>query len=190
MPSQTMVYTEKVKKIFELTKPNFNEMLDNTVKILINYGGCPYRANTKETSAVLKASACADVTNLAVMCKAKPSAGADVNLQNEHGETALMAAIKSLETKLKQDKPNTRKEEVDVEGVNHLLRAKADPNFQFDDGDTVLMRIIKISYFPLLASVLANTIVPINHNAQNRSKYSLLLIRIKQLNILLLIVRT
>jgi len=166
VPSETLEYTEKVKKNFILTKPNFEDMLNTSIETLIKFGGCPYITNSKGVSAVLKASSCADFVNIATMCSAKPSQVTNINTANEEGETALVAAIKLLESKIK-----SKAKYIDIRAISSLLSAQADPNVQDEDDNTVLIKVIKTSYVPLLDSILKNSVIPIDHDIQNKSKY-------------------
>lgn len=173
VPSQALEYADKMKKIFVVTKPNFKEMLNSSIKTLVKFGGCPYITNYKGISAVSKAAGCADVTNISIMCSAKPSEGTSINNENEQGETALMAAISKLESDIK-----TKKDDINIKAIGFLLTAQADPNVPDEDGNTVLMRAVKTSYVPLLDILLRNSVIPINHDIQNKSMYIYILFMI------------
>jgi ankyrin repeat protein len=113
----------------------------------------------------LMAARSMDVANLSELCGAKPSKNNDVNSENEDGQTALMAAVDSIANLVEA----TKKPDVTV--VKSLLKAGANPNVQYKNGDTVLMKIIRTSYLPLLEVLLENSMVTIDHNMQNKRTY-------------------
>ncbi|GAA5797268.1 hypothetical protein HPULCUR_002648 [Helicostylum pulchrum] len=166
LPNKSLECTEVVKKKFVLTKPNFKDTLYKTVKSFIRFKACPYITNSSGTSVLLKASASMDSRNLVQICNVKPSKGGDVNTKNDKEETSLMMAVNSLETviKLKEKKPN-------VEIIKYLLKANADPNIRYENGDTVLMKIIKTMDITLLETLLENAVIAIDHNIKNKSKF-------------------
>jgi ankyrin repeat protein len=166
LPDENLETLEFIKKNFRITKPDFKEMLNQSVQVLLEYGACPFITNASGDSPLFRASANMDVTNLQLMCNAKPSKDTNVNAQNVNGQTALMTAIDSIEAFIK-----TNKEQVEVSVVKSLLQANANPNVKYDNGDTVLIKAIKISHLPLVQSLLENTIVPIDHSHQNNSMY-------------------
>lgn len=168
VPNKSLECTEVVKKKFVLTKPDFKDILYETVKSFIRFKACPYITNSSGTSVLLKASASMDSRNLAQICNVKPSKDGDVNTKNDKEETSLMMAVNSLEAviKLKEKKPN-------VEIIKHLLKANADPNICCENGDTILMKIIRIMDITLLETLLENTVISIDHNIKNKSKFFL-----------------
>lgn len=166
VPDQSLESTEQVKKKFTVVKPDFKEMLKQTVEILLQFNACPFLTNASGNSALMKAASSMDVENIAEMCSVKPLEDIDVNTEDEHGKTALMVAIDSLASFTSDNK------KPDVTVVKSLLKANANPNVQYEDGDTVLMKLIRTSYAPLVEILLEDSIVSVDHNRQNKSKYS------------------
>lgn len=163
VPDQSLESTEQVKKKFVLNKPDFKEMLNQTVKTLLQFKACPFATNASGSSALMKAATNMDVANLTEMCSVKPSENTDVNTENEQGETALVFAINSLASSIKADK------KPDIAVIKSLLNANSNPNVQYENGDNVLMKAIRTSHAPLVDILLENAGVPINHSCQNKS---------------------
>jgi ankyrin repeat protein len=164
LPDEKLETLEFIKKSFRIKKPDFKEMLHQCVQVLLEFGACPFITNASGDSPISRAAAKTDVINLQLMCSAKPSKDTNVNAQNENGQTALMTAVDSLEAFIK-----SKKEQVEVSVIKSLLNANANPNVKYDNGDTVLIKAIKMSYLPLVQSILENSIVAIDHGHQNNS---------------------
>lgn len=163
-PNQRLHELEKLKKLFTLDKPDFSVMLKETVKALICYGACPYITNSTGHSTIMKAVENMDVDNLTEMLKVAPSNDADINVCDEYGSSALMTAVDIV------SKDIGKKEEPCIAIIKLLLLAKADPNAQYGNGDTVLMRVIKIGHVGLLKTLLQYTQVDIRHQIKNIRK--------------------
>lgn len=167
MPENSAEYHEVVKKFFALTKPDFKDMLYQTIEAFIRFKGCPFITNITGYSVLSKASANMDSYNLSQICNAVSSKNIYANRKNEMQETPLMIAINSLETTI-----NAKEEKPKIEIVKYLLKINADPNIQYENGDTVLMKIIKMANIPLLEILMENSLIPIDNNLKNKSKYS------------------
>lgn len=158
---------ESLGKRFNVTKPDFAKMADGQVELLLRYGASPYIPNEKGNSALSIAAACVDAKNVEAMCKVKPSASDNVNEKNEQNETVLMVALASKKkfTKL----PNNTFNDL----LKNLLLAEADPNVLYEDGGNVLMKAIELNYVDYVKILIENTVVPLDHSHQNKSKYPL-----------------
>lgn len=164
VPDQSLESTEKIKKSFVITKPNFKKMLYQTVKTLIQFKACPFIKNASGNSAVLKASASLDNKNLAQMCSIRPSKYTDINGKNEKDESALMIAVEAISFII-----TTTDKEPNINSIEHLLKAGANPNMKYENGDTVLIKIVKTSHVLLLETLFQHSTVIIDHNIQNKS---------------------
>lgn len=164
LPDQSLESTEKLKKSFVISKPNFKRMLHLTIKTLVQFNASPFFLNLSGNSAVLKASAILDDENLAQMCGTKSSRGGNIDQKNESNESALMIAVKSIGHNIGH--PD---EERYLNCVKHLLKAGANPNMKYEDGDTILNRIVITGNLLLLQTFIQNSVVTINHDLQNKS---------------------
>lgn len=163
-PDRSLHTLEKLEKQFTLDKPDFTAMLSETVKALLLYGASPYITNSTGCSSIMKATMNMDINNLTEMLKVAPSNDADINVCDESGFSALMTAVDIVSKNI------NKKEEPNIAVVKLLLLAKADPNAQYGDGDTVLMRVIKTCHVELLKTVLQCTQVDIQHQIKNIRK--------------------
>lgn len=169
-PDEKFETIEFVKKNFRIIKPDFNEMLNQCVKVLLEYNTCPFILNASGDSPLHRASAKLDTINLRLMCKAKPSSNdAHINAHNEKGQTPLMTAVATLAALIK-----IKKEEKKISVIKSLLQANADPNVTYENGDTVFIKAIKTSHLPLFQCILEHSVVGINYRHQNNSMYLLL----------------
>lgn len=162
-PDRSLHALEKLEKQFTLDKPDFTAMLSETVKALLLYGASPYITNSTGCSSIMKATMNMDINNLTEMLKVAPSNDGDINVCDESGFSALMTAVDIVSKNINKEEPN-------IAVVKLLLLAKADPNAQYEDGDTVLMRVIKTCDMELFKALLQCTQVSIQHQIKNIRK--------------------
>ncbi|KAI9257420.1 ankyrin repeat-containing domain protein [Sporodiniella umbellata] len=156
-----MYKKEQIEKRFSLKKPDFPTMLCQTIEIFIKFGGCPYLVGSNDCSPIMKAASTMDMINLKEMCKAAPTNLASINTHNSLGQTAFMIAIDRLSELL------DKKETIDTQVAIDLLGVNADPNSQYENKDTVFMKIIKTMHVELFQTILDNTKVEIQHHLKN-----------------------
>lgn len=158
---------EAMKNRFNVTKPDFNELLDDTILLLIRHGASPYMVDPNGNSALSMAVANGDLKNVQAMCKVVPLSTDNINEKNEKEETSLMVALN-----LKKG-PAVDQASHYSEIFKALLSSKADPNVLYPEGDSVLMKAMQLSLADHVKILIENTMVPIDHSHQNKSEFLL-----------------
>lgn len=167
LPDQSLESAEKLKIGFNISKPDFKNMLHQTVKTLIQFNACPFIINTSKISPVMNASAILDNINIAEMCKIRCSSDADIDQLNEEDKTALMIAVESISNNISQEKCYT------FSIIENLLKAGSNPNMYYENGDSILVKIIRTASLPLLQTFLQSSIVVIDHDLKTKSEYNI-----------------
>ncbi|KAI9485555.1 MAG: ankyrin repeat-containing domain protein [Benjaminiella poitrasii] len=148
-------------------------MLYQTIHTLIEFNANPFATNASGESALYKASVNIDLDILQLMCNDSAKTFEDDNdIDTEKGKniTALMAAIQSfgLPWETERELPQNTRKDVILSAVILLLQVKSNPNAQFQNGDSVFMQSVKTSYPDLVKALLENSLIPIDHNYQNK----------------------
>ena len=160
---------EHINKIYNIIKPDFDQLLPNAVKQYLSFGANPCVANNDGFSTLMMAAKSLDYSIMEDLCTAYTRSshqGID-NRDKSKRYTALMYAVDAVQDILKNNK------EVDVLTIKHLLNAGANPNKVYkngNNGDTVMMKIIRLQYPALVDIVIQNTQYPIDHSIVNNSK--------------------
>ena len=163
---------EHINKIYNIIKPDFNQLLPNAVKQYLSFGANPCIANKDGFSTLMIAAKSLDHMIMEDLCTAYTNSshqGID-NRDKCKMYTALMYAVDAVQDALKSEKD---KKDVDVLTVKHLLNAGANPNNFYknsNNSDTVMMKIVRLQYPALMDIVIQNTQYPIDHSIMNSSK--------------------
>ncbi|KAG2201741.1 hypothetical protein INT47_002001, partial [Mucor saturninus] len=170
LPDQSLESAKRLKICFTISKPDFKKMLHQTIKTLIQFNACPFITNSLKISPIMNASARLDDKNLAEMCRSKCSDDANIDQLNEKDESALMIAVKSIASIISQAKKYT------VGSIESLLKAGSNPNVIFENGDSVLIKIVRTASFSLLQAFLQSSIIAINHDLKTKKLENALII--------------
>ena len=163
---------EHINKIYNIIKPDFSQLLPNAVKQYLSFGANPCIANKAGLSTLMVAAKSLDHMIMGDLCTAYSSSSHRGIDNRDKGKmyTALMYAVDAVQDALKTNKD---KENVDVLTVKHLLSAGANPNKIYkngNNGDTVMMKVIRLQYPALMDTVIQNTQYPIDHSIVNNGK--------------------
>ncbi|CAO3624898.1 unnamed protein product [Mucor fragilis] len=165
MPNENLDTVELLNKRFTLTKPNFKDMLQQSMELLIKYKACPFIANAHGITPLYKAASKLNQSLVQLMCAdAIPYRGTDINVQDERNQTALTVALDAVVGLIDS------KKEVDTSVIKALLLNKANPNIVYENKDTVFIKAIKTSHAPLVKVFLDHSAFALDHNRQNKSK--------------------
>lgn len=165
MPNENLDTVELLNKKFTLIKPDFKEMLQQSMELLVKYKACPFIANAHGMTPIFKAASKLNQSLVQLMCtEATPSPGADINIQDENEQTALTVALDAVIGLINSKKA------VDTSVIKALLLNKANPNIVCEDKDTVFIKAIKTSHVPLVKVFLDHAAFALDHNCQNKSK--------------------
>ncbi|KAI8333682.1 ankyrin repeat-containing domain protein [Chlamydoabsidia padenii] len=167
LSGNTTIAQERIHKLFDIVMPSFENDRYDSLDIFIKYGANPCLPDGKGTSALMKAAMALDGKAVQIMCNSLIQSYGDfggINNCDASNATALMIAFSAYETEYKAAND---KEKVDTTAVTHLLSAGANVNATFENGDTVLMKILRLGYYPLVESLLQLSQTPLNHMATN-----------------------
>ncbi|KAI8149897.1 ankyrin repeat-containing domain protein [Fennellomyces sp. T-0311] len=181
LPETDVQTIEHANKLFNIVKPDFEQLLPNAVKQYLSAGANPCIANKGGFSALMKAAKSLDSSIVEDMCATyiqRSFDGID-NLDNTK-RNALMYAVDAIQAAL----PASPSKPVDVSVIKHLLNAGANPNSRYDGSwDTVMAKVIRLQYAPLINTVIEYTKYPIDHTAVNKSMESCAIIACKNTNL-------
>ncbi|KAI8983506.1 hypothetical protein BDB01DRAFT_126676 [Pilobolus umbonatus] len=177
MPDDRVETIDACRLYFCITKPNFKEMLENNIKVLLHYGASPYLSDDSKINPIILASAQLDGKNLCEMCKVEPEEDVDVNVHDYTHRTALMYAVDALKNAKK--KLLEAENGINLDSIQYLLEANADLNITYSNYETIFMHIIQLNYLPLLEVALMYVRCPIVHSKLNNNKDTALMIACK-----------
>ncbi|KAI9264234.1 hypothetical protein BDA99DRAFT_51448 [Phascolomyces articulosus] len=163
---QTVEYTNK---IYNIIKPDFNQLLPNAVKEYLSFGANPCIANDHGLSTMMAAAKSLDDAIIEDLCAAYTKSSFEgIDNRDTKKYTALMYAVDAIQQSLKNNKDKV----ISVLTVQHLLSAGANPNTCYkhsNNGDTVMMKVIRLQYPALIDTVIQHTQCPIDHSIVNNS---------------------
>jgi hypothetical protein len=168
LPGNTTLDRERIHKLYDIAMPSFETDRYDSLDIFIKYGANPCLFDGKRTSALMKAASALDGKAVQIMCRsliAHQTGGID-NC-DESNSTALMIAFSAYATKY--NTANDR-EKADITAITHLISMGANVNAAYKNGDTVLMKILRLGYFGLVEALLQLAQTPLDHMAKNKSK--------------------
>ncbi|KAI9498385.1 ankyrin repeat-containing domain protein [Zychaea mexicana] len=181
LPTTDLQTIEHANKLFNIIKPDFELLLPNAIKKYIAFGANPCVADKEGYSTLMKAAESLDHEIMEDLCTAYTEShsfeGIDNRDQKHH--TALMYAVNAVQEALSRSDQS-----INVLTVKHLLVAGANPNLHYENacGDTVIMKIIRSQYLPLLNTVIEHTHYPIDHSAVNNHMETCAIITCKNKN--------
>jgi ankyrin repeat protein len=165
MENNNLATTNEIKKKYDLTKPDFDKMMEDSINALLYHNADPFEINNVGVSSIMKAAKKLDLKMIRNMCQIQQLGKHDINTPNETNETTLMMIVDAIRDR-KELKVAT-----DTEMLSLLLKAGADINKQFENGDTVLLKVIRMGSADVLNAVLNSAVVPIKHEVQNKRKF-------------------
>ncbi|KAL7332977.1 hypothetical protein PS15p_201946 [Mucor circinelloides] len=174
MPNDNLDTVELLNKKFTLIKPNFQEMQQHSLELLINYKACPFIANANGISPLFKAASNLNQALVQLMCDGTiPSRGTDINVQDEKNQTTLVVAVDAVIDLISSNK------QVDTSVIKALLLKNANPNIAYENKDTAFIKAIKTSHLPLVKVFLEHSVFALDHNCQNKNLETALMIACK-----------
>ncbi|KAK4515576.1 uncharacterized protein ATC70_010527 [Mucor velutinosus] len=164
MPNNDLETVELLNKKFILIKPDFEEMLQQSMELLIKYKACPFIANAHGITPLFKAASKLNRSLVQMMCAdATPSRGTDINVQDERNQTALTVALDAVIGLIDSNK------EVNTSVIKALLMNNANPNIVDESKETAFTKVIRTSHVPLVKVFLHHSAFPLDHNCQNKN---------------------
>jgi ankyrin repeat protein len=165
MENNNLATTNEIKKKYDLTKPDFGKMMEDSISALLYHNADPFEINNVGVSSIMKAAKNLDLKMIRNMCQVQQLGKHDINTPNETNKTTLMMVVDAIVGRKELNLPT------DSEILSLLLKAGADINKQFANGDTVLLKVIRMCNADVLNVVLNSVAVPIKHEVQNKRKY-------------------
>lgn len=168
LPGNTTLDQERIHKLYDIAMPSFETDRYDSLDTFIKYGGNPCLPDGNGTSALMKAAMALDGKAVQIMCRsltAHQTGGIDYC--DESNSTALMIAFSAYTTKYNTANDSDR---ADITAITHLISMGANVNATYKNGDTVLMKILRLGFFELVEALLQLTPTPLDHMAKNTSK--------------------
>ncbi|ORX52742.1 ankyrin [Hesseltinella vesiculosa] len=169
------IAADMIKKRFDITMPDFDQDLKDTIAVLLQNGADPCFAGDKMRSAFMKASSSLDAINISLMYKYVMDAGGSdyINHKDAQGNTALSLGLDEYQRKASEALTNNTMNSSDILAsaidllCPILLALGADLNVTKDSGDSILMRAMS-SNIDLFRALLAASKLPLNHAQTNK----------------------
>lgn len=169
LPDDSLQTIEHSEKLFNVIKPDFEQLLPDAIRAYLDHGANPCILNKSGLSALIKAASELDGVLLGDMSAACVKYHLEgVDSRDKKDLTALMHAVDATQSILK-----TKNEGIDLSPIQHLLSAGANPNRIYRTyGDSVFMKTLRLGYPPLVDIMIKYTKHVIDHTIVNKGESS------------------